>query len=55
MMKDYQIDQLNEMGKWSDEDSIMAAYEGWCITNTSVDNAIIAIATIFSSSLSILY
>ena len=41
MMERYQVDQLKDMRKWSDEDATLSAYEGWCISNTSKNNIVI--------------
>lgn len=40
-MKWYQIDQLNETKDWIEEDDNLAAYEGWCISETSKGNIVI--------------
>ena len=41
-MNKHQIEQLAQMKDWTENDAIMAMFEGWCITNTSQDNIVIA-------------
>ena len=41
-MEEYQIQQLKDIKTWTDQDSHMAMFEGWCITNTSKENIYIA-------------